>query len=456
MPAILSIPSSLALLAAVVNAQDPPAAAADPLELVARELSGIRAELQQLRAAVDAEAADAPATVAPAWRLAAGTPDSWQLHGWLAQSYSYNVDQPRDGWNGPVTWLDRDGYQFTELYASLRHDAAMPASGLAFGARADLLWGSNHRFVSSAGLESHWNDDDQYGLALPNAFVEVATAGTRTKIGHFVSPVGYVTVGTADANNFFPVLPYTFEYGEPFTHTGFLTTTSLRDDLQIGGGAVNGWDSTADWNSARAGLVDNAWNRHLGAVGTATWSGAATAGDSLAWFGIWSLEPDLPGIGRTSRYLQSLVYSLPLASDVQWVVQTDFGFQHSALPATGPGDRSEDAEWYGLNQFVFAGTGSWRWGAGYEWFRDEDGARVVGAAPSFGAPDGRSFGRGPFRGNFHRLMLGPQWRPHGNVMVRPVALLDWFDGARSGGVLPFDDGTERQQLLFVIDLVLLF
>ena len=95
--------SSLALLAAVANAQDPPAAAADPLELVARELSGIRAELQRLRAAVDAEAVDAPATVAPAWRLAEGTSDSWQLHGWLAQSYSYNVDQPRDGWNGPVT-----------------------------------------------------------------------------------------------------------------------------------------------------------------------------------------------------------------------------------------------------------------------------------------------------------------------------------------------------------------
>ena len=82
----------------------------------------------------------------------------------------------------------------------------------------------------------------------------------------------------------------------------------LGEDLQVGGGAVNGWDSTADWNSSRAGLVDNAWNRHVGAIGLLTWSGAATAGDSLAWFGIWSLEPDLPGTGRTSRYLQSLVY----------------------------------------------------------------------------------------------------------------------------------------------------
>jgi hypothetical protein len=152
-----------------------------------------------------------------------------------------------------------------------------------------------------------------------------------------------------------------------------------------------------------------------------------------------------------------LVYALPLASDLQYVVHSDFGFQHAAVPTAGAGGGADDAQWFGINQYLFwTCSSAWKWGANLEWFRDDDGFRVLGAGPSFGAPNARSFGRGPFAGDFYRVTPGPQWTPHGNVLVRPSLLFDVYDGPGQAGARPFDDGASRRQLLLNLDLVLFF
>lgn len=443
----------------------PPADGASWLWRLREELAAARAELGTLRRALalePEERADAaepaepqvPEASTPRWQLLGEADSSWRVGGWLAQGGTWNPSMPRDHWNGTVSWMDRaNEYELTELYVTVERRAARPASGFDVGGRVDAMWGTNYRFVTSAGFESTWNEDDRYGVALPSAFLEFTTAHTSTIVGRFISPVGYFIVGTA--NNFFSTLPYTFAYGEPFTHTGVMTTVDVASDLQVRVGVTNGWDSTANWNSQRAGLVDDAWNRHVGALAMVTVTGLAEAGDSLAWFGSWSLEPDLSGLGRSSRYIQSLVYTLPVASDWQWVVQSDFGFQHAAVP--DPAGGSEDAEWFGLNQYLFHDAGpAWRWGLAVEWFRDDDGARVASPVPSFGSPNGQAFGRGPFAGDFFRATVGPRWQPHPNVWVRPAVLCDVFDGHRSGGMLPFDDGHDRVQVLANLELLLFF
>lgn len=428
----------------------------DPGESGARlraELEAARAELAAMRELLTDPAPTTDEAAAP-WRLFGDGPSPWRLSGWLAQGATWNPSAPRDRWNGPVAWMDRaNDYELTELYVTLEHDAQPTASGWDVGGRVDVAYGTNHRFITSAGFESRWNHDDLYGVALPSAYVEFATTTTSTIVGRFISPVGYFIVGTA--NNFFSTLPYTFAYGEPFTHTGVMTTIEARDDLQLRFGITNGWDSTADWNSRDAGLVDNAWIRHLGVLGMITVDDVLQSGDSLAWFGTWSLEPDLIGLGRSSRYLQSLVYTLPITTAWHWVLQSDFGTQHAAVPM-GDGGR-DDAQWFGLNQYWFLTcSAEWRWGLGLEWFRDDDGFKVASPVPSFGTPEGRSFGRGPFAGDFFRATFGPQWRPHANVWVRPSVLVDGYDGHRSNGLLPFDDGQDRVQWLANVELLLFF
>ena len=86
---------------------------------------------------------------------------------------------------------------------------------------------------------------------IPQLYGEVAYNDLTVKVGRFYSPVGYYVVGTA--NNFFPVLPYTFQYGEPFTHTGMFGTYKFSDALTLGGGITHGWDNSDNTGNPHAG-----------------------------------------------------------------------------------------------------------------------------------------------------------------------------------------------------------
>ena len=142
------------------------------------------------------------------------------IGGWVAQSYTWNPSNPSDHINGPVTWTDQSNqYQLNEFYTYMYKEAKNDGEGRALGFRIDTLYGTSARFDTSAGLEDHINKSQSfYGLAIPQAYLEVAQNDLKTKIGHFISPVGYFTVGTYQ--NFFNTIPYTYQWGEPFTHTG--------------------------------------------------------------------------------------------------------------------------------------------------------------------------------------------------------------------------------------------
>ena len=477
-----------ALLALVPQAvpQDPPAqppaptpigetqpnAGNAPLQSLQDEMAGLLRGVRELREQVGGEPAAPLGEIGPdgevlpdkselapndkRWRLFSQGAKGFKITGWVSQGANYNFTQPRDDSNGPVTWNDRaNDYQLNEVYTTIENAALCGNDEWGVGARVDLLYGTNSRFVTSAGLESTWNSGNEYGLAMPNAYVEVKTGRIKTKLGHFMSPVGFYAIGTA--NNFFNVLPYTFQYGEPFTHTGALSTMQVRDDLTVGVGITGGWDSTANWSSQSSPIgVKNAWNRHVGALVTVTKNEVGTKGDSLAYVGVWSQEPDVSLAGRDSRYLQTLVYTLPLADNVTWVVQSDLGYQNNARTDKGSG--RNDAWWYGLNQYVtWTIDSQWSLGANFEWFRDEDGFRVGSPLPSLGTPNSTSFGRGLFQGNFFRAMVGPQWSPHSNLMVRPAVVYDCYQGpGAAGGVKPFDSGTSKDQLMVMLDLVVFF
>ncbi len=349
-------------------------------------------------------------------------------------------------------WTDRaNEYQMNEFYGWIGKATNTGGCGWDWGFRTDALYGTNYRWDTSAGFETHWGNGAFYGLAVPQLYGQVAYNNLDIKVGRFFSPVGYYVIGTA--NNFFPVLPYTFQYGEPFTHTGALASYKYSDSLVLGGGVTHGWDSS-----------DNTGNPHAGGLLTATW----TIDDqrTFAYVGVFGPEPNFSGVnpssvngvGYTNRYLQTAVYTRKFSDDVMWVLQSDFGTQHDAVV---PG---QTAKWYGLNTYLYWNmTCRCQWGLNLEWFRDQGGFRVGQVLPSFGSPNavGLDQGRGPttlspgFDGSFYRITFGPRYYFTPNIYTRAALLADWYDGKPDGdtGDAPFDAGTRNHQQIVVFDLV---
>jgi hypothetical protein len=315
------------------------------------------------------------------------------------------------------------------------------------GGRVDLLYGTDNRFTTAAGLETDgyftnpkWTSFRFYGLAMPQLYAQVQKGDLTVKIGHFYSPVGYEVVPMT--GNFFPSLPYTFQYGEPFNHVGVLADYALSDDTSIGGGVTRGWDN---WGGG-----DDYRNPHAGGLATFT----RKLGKGTVGF-VWVFGPEgTQAAGFRDRFLQTFVYSRPMEDDWTFVLQSDFGYQNDAV-VTG----NNDAYWYGANGYLFKKISDcWTWGMRAEWFRDQDGARVGGflGETADGSLRGLSTGRFGYAGNFYEISLGANWRPNANWNVRPYVRFDWFDGdltANNTDGKPFDNGNGNSQTLIGFDAI---
>ena len=339
-----------------------------------------------------------------------------KLGGNLAQSFAWNFQSPSNRWNGPVTWTDRSNeYQLNQfwLYAEKATDTSK--NDWDYGGRVDALYGTNARLTTETGLETpHLNGPGIYGLALPQIYAEVAYKKLKIKAGHFISPIGYFTVDTSQ--NFFNTIPYTYQWGEPFTHTGVMATYQVSDALVVSSGYIQGWDNF------------DGHNPHMGYLGT--WGYTFADKSNLSQVIVATQEPNFYN-QFTQRYYQSLVYTRPINDNWTYVGQSDFGTQRDATVS------GQNANWYGINQYVYYKVSDkWTWGANFEWWRDEEGYRVQqflpGAAASgiTGNPNGVNNLPGGYMGNFYQTTVGPRWYPTGkpNFFIRPNLRFDWFEG----------------------------
>lgn len=377
-----------------------------------------------------------------------------KLYGNLVQSYTFNSKSPTDRFNGPTTWLDRSNdYQLNQLWLGAERTTEADDCSWDFGYRTDMMYGTNYRWATAAGLEDEWQFNTSrsfYGVATPNAYAEVARGQTKTKIGRFVSPVGFYTVDTTQ--NFFPLIPYTYQYGEPFTHVGFLSTRTMDDHWTAGAGMTRGWDN---YDGSGAGCPG------VGAISTLTYTADNKA--SLAWVGLISNEySNNPGNLHTPRYFQTWVMTRPMSENLTYVLQSDFGIQNNTFDFAGTRQIGR-AMWYGVNQYLYYKVNDcWSWGANFEWFRDQGGFRVGSLLPTLSQPGssvrGLPASRYGYDGSFYRVTLGPKWTPQTNMFVRSGLAWDFFDGKalNVGGLRPYDDGTRNNQLLLYTDLGITF
>jgi hypothetical protein len=383
--------------------------------------------------------------------------NGWKLSGNLAQSYTANWNNPSNRFNGPVTWTDRSNdYELNQFWLTLDRPTDTSKKDFDLGGRVDLLYGTNARLTTESGLETPRlnSNGGLYGLAIPQFYVEAAYKKLKLKAGHIISPIGYFTVDTTQ--NFFNTIPYTYQWGEPFTHTGAWATYQFTDQFVVSSGLIRGWDNF------------DGHNGHLGNL--TTWGYTFKDKSNLAQVIVASQEPNA-NLQFTQRYYQSVVYTKPFDDNWTWVSQSDFGTQRNAT-YTG-----KTANWYGYNNYLYYKVNDkWTWGLNFEWWRDEEGFRVAGFLPG-AAPSGITGNAsgvplsqlaGGYNGNFWQTTFGPRWYPTGkpNFFIRPNLRYDWYTGnidngtqAFNAGVQnskPFGDGNKSQQGILATDVCILF
>ena len=354
-----------------------------------------------------------------------------RVHGWVDSGYTFNTASPSSHFNGPYNAIDRDIGQFNQFYLTLEKPLADRSRGWDIGGRVDLLWGYDYFLPQSNGLElrddgsPHWNEG-QYGLAIPQAYVEMGHSTLSLKVGHFYTIIGYE--GVPALINFFYSKAYSYQFAGPFTHWGGLATWSIDKRWSLQGGVVNGWNALDRVHNQGAilGKVNYTADNNL-------WS---------ASFGlITGNEPTGTADNFDNRTRISAIVTVHPFDRLEYVFHHFYAFQKDGRMGGGT------ARWYGIDQYLYYTlTNRWRAGLRVEWFRDEEGTRVGGA------PDRGNVNLAPFPGSFYSISAGLNYLPHPNVLIRPEIRSDWFDGNGQ----PYNDRTDKQQYLVAVNANLQF
>lgn len=374
----------------------------------------------------------------PPWRLLPESAAGWSFTGLMNLGTTFNADHPTSRFNGPQTFNDRSDFQLNQLYLSFERSPDTGQRRIDWGARVDLMFGTDYIFVQSAGWETQPDGDnalnglttgngnpDLYGLAVPQAFVDVACDQFNLRLGHFYTIVGYE--GVVASSNFFYSHAYTLQYGEPLTHTGGLLSW-CGEHVTVRAGVVNGWNKVDGLNDDAAFLGGITYASERSSLGISVISGT---------------EDGFANRGRRTMY--SLVWQRAITDRLAYVLQHDLGYQVDSL---GP---SADAQWYGINQYLYcAFSDAWKLGARFEWFRDVDGTRLAGV---FARNGGLGLPAAGFAGSYYNATFGANWTPNRNLTVRPEVRWDWSEDT---GLAPFADFTSDSQFTFAIDAVYIF
>jgi hypothetical protein len=254
--------------------------------------------------------------------------------------------------NGPLGLRDTKYFDADQLWIYAERATNTEDKYWDIGGRIDYVYGIDGPDTQCFGDHSWdygWNSSPSYGSAIPQLYAEVAYRNLKVKVGHFYTPIGYEVVPAT--GNFFYSHSYTFYYGEPFTHTGFLATYKFGDKLSGSAGWSNGWDS---------GFGDN--NHGSMFLGGLT----LTASDKLtiAWYmcsGYWGDGLAFQGANINDAFMNSLVFTYLLTERWTYIFQTDYGTNYN---------RPDTNAWYGINQYLlYKLNDCWSFGGRIEWFR---------------------------------------------------------------------------------------
>lgn len=376
---------------------------------------------------------------------------------WANGGVTVNTRPSAGNYNGTVTFGDRDSEpQLNQLNAYIQKAVAAEGSAWDFGARLDVMFGTDAAYTQAYGAYSGNNpgwdldllrdctgyntcsgNNRFYGLALPNAYAEIYAPvgnGLNIKVGHFYTPIGYETVPAPD--NFFYSHAYTMQYGEPFTHTGIMGNYTVNKNWAVMGGVVSG-SETGGWDGNFTAQLGN-WAGLMGATFT------ANNGTSLNVSGTYGSVSET---NPADWAMYSVVLKHNFTEKDHFVLQHDHGYADNVL-TTGTGN----AEWYGINSHFYHDIkDDLTVGLRAEWFRDQNGFRVFSPGRPF-APIGTAIGA-----SYYEVTAGLTWKPKSWLSLRPNVRYDIIDDTNAtAGALPFGNKDKYDQFIFSTDVTVKF
>ena len=346
--------------------------------------------------------------------------------GWLAQGFTANAHSPSDRSNGTLGMNDRaDEYQFSQLGFFVERAVDTEGEQFAWGGRVEMMYGTDARFAQSIGFDDTWYSGRFVALAMPQLYGELFLpigGGLDVKLGRFWSPLGIEGVPAAD--RFFYSVVNAYMYCQPSCQTGILSEYTLNDRLSLLAGLTRGWDVWEDNNSA------------LNFVGGFYLTGPDEESE-LAFLTSYGSESDE---GDDRQFVLNSTWTRPLSERWSYMLTADFGV--AADVATDGIGRPEDAQWWGLSNYLICELNDcWKAGARFEVFHDDDGVRI--------RPIERDDPLG--RGTLYALTCGLNYLPGPNLLIRPEVRWDW-----AAGITPLDDETSSQQFTAAVDAVVKF
>ena len=435
-------PAAVVVAAMLVAPCHAPAA---PLDYSAPE------EVYELRARDPQQPIEPPQRIFwPAWQ-ATHRPS---FYGWVDCGLGANT--LGSAFNGPVGPQDRNWQaMMNQLCLIGERKLDTDDGGWDWGARVDLLYGTDAFTTNARGLDAYpynqvdnagvprWGSGRYYSLAMPQVYAEFGRGDVSVLIGHFYTPLGYDVVPAV--GNFFYSHSYSFFYATPNTHTGVLGTWEPVDGVRLSSGVTNGWDNFSDGMPPVANPGYPNATSNLAYLGSFTFTSedgrqllavAVSSGNEYTPVVDPSVDPGKVMVGNrsmiTAYWVNEVVDRLTyvIEGSSAWQFNADTGLETE-------GQQPGLAQWYGVCLYLYRGiSDTLSVGARTEWFRDNNGSRIVYPARN-AATNSTPFADG-FAGNFWEVTLGMNWAPTPNWIVRPEVRYDWYTPAAYGtGALPF-------------------
>lgn len=376
-----------------------------------------------------------------------------KVYGWLQNSYTYNGNgRAITGGNFGVTPNFKANQWMGNQYYLIAENPLEQGDKVNFGFRVDNLFGNDWQFNHAhSTFDGSYKLDHFAGYDPAQYYAEVhlpilTKGGLDIKGGRWYSLVGYEVVPATGR----PLLsvPMMFNYGQPFTHNGVISTLHVNERVNLYNGAVNGWDRNWNTHYKYSYIGGFSWTSKSGNTSFTTI--VITGPNQYPTFPGNKTQIILPGntellnpgfqAGRANlgyatdnRTIFTNVLTQKWGKKLTQVVENDDAYEQN-VPGIGPGGTSKNASWYSLgNWFLYAFsdkfTGVWR----SEIFRDNSGVRTG------------------FADTFYTQTLGFIYKPKPYIWVRPEARYDWAQFTS-----PYNNGTRRSQLTLAFDVILLF
>ena len=187
--------------------------------------------------------APAPETPPPGFWI-----DGIHLSAQLDAGFNLNPMRPSTGLNFGQLFTDHaNTATLNQLLLTANKPLDPKNSDFQWGFKLQFMYGSDARFTQYLGEFNNVDPGSRYQLDVVEAnalfhLPVLTSGGVDLKVGQYSTPLGYETIDPS--TNPFYSHSYIFQFGLPFEHTGFLTTTHVSDLLDIYAGLDTGTNTT--------------------------------------------------------------------------------------------------------------------------------------------------------------------------------------------------------------------